>query len=59
MNADTLFRIGSITKQLTAAAVLQQVEIGTVTLDDPVTEHVPALSSAGRGRPSHPRSTTC
>ena len=47
VDAETYFRIGSITKQLTAAAVLQQVEIGTVALDDPVTEHVPALELAG------------
>lgn len=32
----TVFRIGSITKQLTAAALLQQVEAGRLSLDDPV-----------------------
>jgi CubicO group peptidase (beta-lactamase class C family) len=47
VDAGTLFRIGSITKQLTAAAVLQQAEIGTVALDDPVTEHVPELELTG------------
>jgi CubicO group peptidase (beta-lactamase class C family) len=47
VDADTRFRIGSITKQLTAAAVLQQVELGSVALDDPVTVHVPELELAG------------
>lgn len=47
VDADTRFRIGSITKQLTAAAVLQQVELGSVVLDDPVTEYVPELELAG------------
>jgi CubicO group peptidase (beta-lactamase class C family) len=48
VDADTFFRIGSITKQLTAAAVLQQVELGTVALDNPVTEYVPELELAGQ-----------
>ena len=48
VDAETYFRIGSITKQLTAAAVLQQVELGTVVLDDPVTDYVPALELAGQ-----------
>lgn len=47
VDAGTYFRIGSITKQLTAAAMLQQVELGTVVLDDPVTAYVPELSLAG------------
>jgi D-alanyl-D-alanine carboxypeptidase len=33
---DTKFRIGSITKQFTAMAILQLVEAGKVKLDDPV-----------------------
>jgi len=45
---DTVFRIGSVTKQLTAAAVMQQVEIGAVDLDDPVTFYVPELALSGR-----------
>ena len=48
VDADTYFRIGSVTKQLTAAAVLQQVELGTVALDDPVTAYVPELSLSGQ-----------
>jgi CubicO group peptidase (beta-lactamase class C family) len=41
VDADTIFRIGSVTKQMAAAAVMQQVELGTVDLDDAVTEHIP------------------
>jgi len=43
VTADTQFRIGSITKQMTAAVVMQQVELGRVDLDDPVTQYVPQL----------------
>jgi CubicO group peptidase (beta-lactamase class C family) len=39
---ETQFRIGSITKQFTAAAILQLVERGLLALDDPVTLHYPA-----------------
>lgn len=47
VDAETLFRIGSVTKQLTAAAVLQQVEVGAVNLDDPITRYVPELELSG------------
>lgn len=36
----SLFRIGSITKQFTAAAIMQLVEQGRVRLDDDVTKYV-------------------
>ncbi|MFH1177581.1 MAG: serine hydrolase domain-containing protein [Acidobacteriota bacterium] len=48
VDASTVFRIGSITKQMTAAAVMQQVEAGRVNLDDPLTQFVPELELAGR-----------
>ncbi len=44
----TVFRIGSITKQMTAAAVMQQVEAGRVRLDSSVTEYLPEFQVAGR-----------
>lgn len=42
----TLFRIGSVTKVLTATAVLQQVEQGALDLDAPVTDVLPSYSFA-------------
>jgi CubicO group peptidase (beta-lactamase class C family) len=36
---DTKFRIGSITKQFTAMAILQLVEAGKIKLDDPVKKY--------------------
>ncbi len=47
VDADTYFRIGSVTKMLTAAAVMQQVEAGTVALADPVTVHIPEFEVDG------------
>jgi CubicO group peptidase (beta-lactamase class C family) len=41
VDAGTLFRIGSVTKVLTATALLQQVVAGNVRLDDPVTAALP------------------
>lgn len=38
---DTKFRIGSITKQFTAMLVLQQVQKGTLSLDDVITTYLP------------------
>lgn len=37
----TLFRVGSTTKMMTAAALLQLVQAGKVSLDAPVTDYVP------------------
>jgi len=39
--ADTIYRIGSITKTITAVAVLQLVEKGLVGLDDPIAKYIP------------------
>ncbi|MEO8563584.1 MAG: serine hydrolase domain-containing protein [bacterium] len=41
VEAATVYRIGSITKQFTAAAVLRLVENGSVKLDDPMTTYLP------------------
>ena len=48
VNSETRFRIGSATKMLTAAAVMQQVDAGLVDLDEPVTVWVPDLSLSGQ-----------
>lgn len=39
--ADTIYRVGSITKTITAVAVLQLVEKGLVGLDDPIAKYIP------------------
>jgi len=41
MPADAIFRIGSITKQFTAAAILQLEEQGKLKLDDPIGKYLP------------------
>jgi len=38
---DTIFELGSITKQFTAAAIMQLKEQGLLTLDDPLSDYVP------------------
>ena len=39
---ETVFRLGSITKQFTAAAIMQLVEAGKIGLDDPVSKYYAA-----------------
>jgi D-alanyl-D-alanine carboxypeptidase len=46
--ADTRYRIGSITKTMTAAMVMQLVEEGALRLDEPIARWFPALPEAGR-----------
>jgi CubicO group peptidase (beta-lactamase class C family) len=46
VTASTLFRIGSVTKMLTAAAILQHEASGDVALDDPITAIIPELTLA-------------
>ncbi|HYC89189.1 MAG TPA: serine hydrolase [Thermoanaerobaculia bacterium] len=48
MTPEAVFRIGSITKQFTAAAVLQLVESGKVALDDPLAKYFPAVPTGGK-----------
>lgn len=40
-DADTRFRIGMLTEQFTAAAILQLRDAGMLDLDDPVAKHIP------------------
>lgn len=44
VTADTLFRIGSVTKPFTAAIVLRLAETGQLALDTPVREYLPWLT---------------
>ncbi len=43
----TLFPIGSVEKQFTAATVMRQVERGRLRLDVPITRYLPRLDTAG------------
>ena len=43
VTSDSVFSIGSITKQFTAAAIMKLVEMGKVNLDDPVAKYFPHL----------------
>ncbi len=45
----TVYRIGSITKQFTAAAVMRLVENGSVRLGDTIGKYLPELPMAWRG----------
>lgn len=45
---DTVFELGSLTKQFTAAAVMMLVEGGKLRLDDPITSHLPEAPAAWR-----------
>ncbi len=45
--AQTIYRIGSISKQFTAAAILLLVEDGSVGIDDPLTDYLPDYPMQG------------
>lgn len=47
-DGDSLFRMGSITKQFTAAAIMRLVEQGKLGLDDPITNYLPTYNAQGR-----------
>jgi CubicO group peptidase (beta-lactamase class C family) len=44
MQRDTLFRIASMTKPVTVAAVMSQVDEGKLSLKDPVARWAPELA---------------
>jgi D-alanyl-D-alanine carboxypeptidase len=47
LQPDTIFRLGSITKQFTAAAIMMLVEEGKVVLTDPVEKYIPGYPTQG------------
>lgn len=48
VDSASIFRVGSVTKQVTAALVMREVERGRVDLDAPVTRYVPDAPVQGR-----------
>lgn len=44
---ETVYRIGSITKQFTSSAIMRLVEKGTISLDDPITKFLPDFPLQG------------
>ena len=48
VSADTLFRVGSISKVFTATAVMQLIEQGKMKLHEPITTYLPAFSIHSR-----------
>src|SRR5262245_35217523 len=46
-NKDTMFRIGSVTKQFTAAAIMRFVEQGKLSLDDDLSKYIPDFPLQG------------
>ena len=48
MARDSIFRLASITKPITAAAVMMLVEDGRLALHDPVDEWLPELAQSNR-----------
>jgi beta-lactamase class C len=46
---DSLFPVASITKMATALVVLRLAEMGALSLDDPIAEHLPSAASAEPG----------
>ena len=54
VDADTLFRVGSISKTVVWISLMQLVEQGKIGLDDPINEHLPAglrIPDEGFSRP--------
>ncbi len=45
--AETVYRIGSITKQFTSTAIMQLVENGDINLDDEITKFLPGYPTQG------------
>ncbi|MGN8051326.1 serine hydrolase domain-containing protein [Curtobacterium sp. 22159] len=56
-DADTVYRIASCTKSVTAATLLTLVADGRVRLDDPITDFVPAFADVALPTPDSPTPT--
>jgi CubicO group peptidase (beta-lactamase class C family) len=54
---ETIYRIGSISKSVTATAIMKLVEEGKLDLDKPIAEYIPDFSIHSRFGPSKPITT--
>jgi CubicO group peptidase (beta-lactamase class C family) len=57
VDTNTVFRIASMTKSFTAAAILQLRDAGRLSLDDPVDRHVPELRGLASATSDAPKIT--
>ena len=57
VDADTIFRIASMTKSFTAVAILQLRDAGRLSLDDPAERYVPELKGLAYPTSDSPRIT--
>ena len=57
IDADTVFRIGSLTKLFTGLAVLKLRDAGQLSLDDPVAQHLPEIAQVRYPTADSPRIT--
>ncbi|WP_353227595.1 serine hydrolase domain-containing protein [Novosphingobium sp.] len=57
VNADTLFRIASMTKAFTALSILSLRDKGLLSLDDPAEKYVPEMRGWGNATADAPRIT--
>ena len=49
MRKDTIFDMASVTKLFTSILVMQQIERGTIRLEEPVATYLPAFGANGKG----------
>lgn len=58
MTRDTIFRVASMTKPITATALMQLVAQGEVKLDDPVSKYLPEFAAPKLADGTHSREVT-
>jgi CubicO group peptidase (beta-lactamase class C family) len=49
LNGDTIFGLASLTKSFTALAVMKMAEDGILSLDDPLSDYLPAFTNRNTG----------
>src|SRR5690348_4194489 len=49
---DTIFRLASVTKPIVAATALRMIDLGLLSLDDPVTKYLPFITPSTADGPA-------